>query len=476
MPSLDLALSSKSTPGSMMPRPHRAVAPALLAAVLALLVGCPDALRPPETWDPDALGAAWVILGDADTAALGTDLAVTDWNRDGRLDLVASAPGPPGCDRCEGRVFLYLNGEDGLPVTPSAVTTDAEPGGGFGRALDVGDVDGDGLPDLLASRGAGGGVAVIAGRGDAGFGDTLAVLEAPRGWALGARALRLVDLGAGLELVAVGAVPGRGGDHRLLGTVHAWSMPDGARHRILLGPEAGLPLLGLAILGTGDFDGDGAPDLALGAGSAGLPQTANGAIFVLRGDGRPALPTHTGPGDSRLGSSGVVLGDLDGDGLVELAAGSPYGHRGGHEDGYVAILGVDPADRALRPRWESPSGNDWTGHGRALAAGCTDASGAILLADSRGLPAVQNSDGTVIEVLRVGAGLVPEPVAEARLPTREWSFGPAMDLAPLGPGARCTLVVGMPAFRGKDGVVGALAAFPIASSAAQPGVTTPREP
>lgn len=453
----------------MMPGPPPPVAPraprrraALACGLGLLLVGCREAVRPPDTWDPGALGAGWVALGDADTKGLGTSLSVVDWNGDGRLDLLAGAPGDP---RGAGRVLLFLAGDDGLPDTPSHVATDGDPGGGFGRAIDVGDVDGDGVPDLVSSRRAGRGVVILGGRGAAGFGPTLATLDAPQGWTLAATALRIVDLGAGLELVAVGAMEGRREDPRLLGTVHIWSMPGGDQHRVLMGPEAGLPLLGLRILGAADLDGDGDVELAVGAGSAGLPGTSRGAIWTLGRDGRRALEPFAGPDGSRLGSSGVVLGDLDGDGAAELAAGSPHAFRGGGEDGYVVLLGVDDAGRGLSPRWESAADADGSGRGRALAAGCRDDAGAILLAMNRGRPRIQNPDGTVIEVHRVGAALVPEPVAAVRLPTNEWEFGEAMALAPLGADGRCQLVVGLPALRREGGAVGALASYEVGGPA-----------
>ncbi|MET0286326.1 MAG: FG-GAP-like repeat-containing protein [Polyangiales bacterium] len=83
----------------------------------------------------------------------------------------------------------------------------------------------------------------------------------------------------------------------------------------------------VANLVTGDFDGDGMIDVALGVPESDLGRPAGGALFVFRGsaDGLPATPTWIIEGDSDTGNLGAVLaaGDLDGDGHDDLAASAP---------------------------------------------------------------------------------------------------------------------------------------------------------
>lgn len=86
-------------------------------------------------------------------------------------------------------------------------------------------------------------------------------------------------------------------------------------------------LTDVANLVTGDFDGDGFEDVALGVPESDLGRPSGGAVFVFRGaaTGLPSDPTWTVTGDSDTASLGAVLaaGDLDGDGGDDLAVSAP---------------------------------------------------------------------------------------------------------------------------------------------------------
>lgn len=86
-------------------------------------------------------------------------------------------------------------------------------------------------------------------------------------------------------------------------------------------------LTDFATLATGDFDGDGLVDLAVGVPESDLKRPQGGAVFIFKGQtaGFPSAPTWTLTGDTDTAQLGAVLaaGDLNGDGKADLAISSP---------------------------------------------------------------------------------------------------------------------------------------------------------
>jgi len=103
--------------------------------------------------------------------------------------------------------------------------------------------------------------------------------------------------------------------------------------------------------GIGDLDGDGSPEVALGTPGfqLGTPRRYTGAVSVgsFRADGTMTkgvlLSSDRGglgtlPADTYFGRAMAPLGDLDGDGTTELAAGAAADSDAGVERGAVWIL------------------------------------------------------------------------------------------------------------------------------------------
>lgn len=236
----------------------------------------------------------------------------------------------PGRSDAEGPISLAAQGIGLL----GAAQGDAA---GFAVA-GAGDVDGDGLDDVLVGAWGEDSIGTDAGRawlvhGPITVGGSLdrlgTVFEAEYSYDnLGFAVASAGDLDRdGRADLLIGAPFHDDGGSRS-GTVFVTTETDAAR---LIGGRPG-DELGHSISSAGDFNGDGSDDVIVGAWNALHGKTRAGAAYIWLGPLSGALEASTADhvllgeesGD-RAGAAVTGIGDHDGDGLADVAVGSMVG-------------------------------------------------------------------------------------------------------------------------------------------------------
>jgi len=270
------------------------------------------------------------------------DFAAGDVDGDGVADLWVGATG-------RGRAYLKMG-----PITADTTLATAEArldhGNQTGWGMAMGDLDGDGLDDLLVGDMWDGDPDQYSGSawwmpgpltGVLQLDDTYTGKVAASGYRqnLGAELVVCADAdGDGTSEWAIAAI----GDGDYAGAVYvfdgaptgeaALSDADGVVHGDIAGA-----ILGEA-LASGDLDGDGLPELIAGGSGGG------GRVLVLTGDlsgdwvAADADAWIQGGSGSELGFAVASGEDVDGDGLDDLAIGVPSDDAAGFDYGSVDLF------------------------------------------------------------------------------------------------------------------------------------------
>jgi hypothetical protein len=263
-----------------------------------------------EVWSdrsPGGVSYGWAVSGLEDIDGDGADDAIT---------------GDPFVSGNEGEVVV-LSGADGSTLH----TFSGDSGSLLGYALaDAGDVDGDGVNDVIAGA-PGIGVALVWSGAD---GSLLLTLE-------GDPPVEGIGSGFGAAVAGPGDLDGDARADLLVGAVNAersglesgvasvWSA-DGEPLFEVAGEEAG-DHLGTATGAIGDVDADGTPDVALGARDAG--PNDGGQVIVASGTDGHVLFAVQSDNAVDLGTFFVAgVGDLDGDAVPDVY-GADYSSGGG---------------------------------------------------------------------------------------------------------------------------------------------------
>jgi hypothetical protein len=122
------------------------------------------------------------------------------------------------------------------------------------------------------------------------------------------------------------------------GRAYVFSSKDGKPLLRLTGETAGEGF-GTSASKAGDIDRDGVPDLAVGAWQHGSAAASGGRIYLHSGKDGRLLGTITGrvPGET-LGFDSVGIGDADGDGDEDFLVTSAYSGINGYHSGRLFIV------------------------------------------------------------------------------------------------------------------------------------------
>lgn len=326
-----------------------------LAASLLLLLAASPALG--RTIDLAATPASLVVRGREAREAFGSALCAADLDGDGAAELAVGAPGlsSPDGPAAAGGVFVFARSALASPRLPVVARDDETrllPGpaahSGFGVSLASGDLNADGLDDLvIGAPGVGGGYDLARGAVYVYFGaeDFLDGTPRPPAVILGdvgadrlGASIHVADLdGDGYpELVA--AAPGARGpsakDAGFVFVVPAHGLPapgetlavSDASAGEVRGDHAGDALTGLA---DADLDGDGRPELLLGAYCADAPDERVDAGVLAVVAPSEVLGARTSVGSCARGvvtgelargflGRSIHTGDIDADGLDDV--------------------------------------------------------------------------------------------------------------------------------------------------------------
>ncbi len=284
---------------------------------------------------PSLFGMAVSRLGDVD--------------QDGTDDFAVGIPTVDGPNPGRVRVFSGATGDELLTLT------DAPPAKRFGYELaDAGDCNDDGWPDLAVGAPEDDTLLNNGGRAYVFSGEWIATTAAG-GTPASSRVLQLwegtsLEGQLGFSVAGAGDVDDDGHDDVIVGapldigggdfagTAFVFSGLDGTVLHAFSG-TAFAQGMGASVDGGGDVDGDGVPDVAVGAygWDAGASTiTDEGAAFVFSGDDGSLLHQFAGDDvDDMLGWSVALPGDLDNDGRCDVVAGAPGDDDGGSDAGAI---------------------------------------------------------------------------------------------------------------------------------------------
>jgi hypothetical protein len=327
----------------------------------------------PATLDLNTVSADIEIEGRQPYSGVGTAVAAADVNGDGLDDIIMGGPGTDGqAGEKAGAVFIVM-GRASFPRTINVLNADVRISGeaaldGFGEAIATGDLNNDGISDLIfgvpfadpPSRSNGGKVVIIYGRTDLPPQIDLSAIQ-PNLQVFGPRLSDFIG-----NAVASDDLNHDGRDDLIIGDFKANAVAgvDAGKTFVLFGSDTLAATIDLAsqaphvtisggnqqdhfgfAVSTGDFNGDGFADLMVGARWANVVEASNaGKSFIF-------LSRKTWPGEIDLTTDKADFTILGTDETSNLGFSLASGN----------INGDDKADLVIGALFSSPEGRTQSG-------------------------------------------------------------------------------------------------------------------
>jgi FG-GAP-like repeat/FG-GAP repeat len=306
-----------------------------------------------------------------------------DVNGDGTDDVVSGAPGTAND---VGHAYVY-SGTDGRTI---ARLHGRHHGDGFGAAVSgAGDVNGDGVPDLIVGAP---GTATTAGHAYVISGRTFHVIRVlsahTPGDEFGDGVAHSADLnGDGVPDLIVGA----SGTNSGTGNVYVYSGRTGGLLFRIHGERGNAAFGQFFVAGVGDLNGDGVPDVYVGDYASNNAGKAGGYAAVYSGADGTRLHAWRGAAGEGMGP-GRSAGDVNGDGVPDIVVGNYTSSDGAAAAGKVQIFSGATGRRLRTITSTTPNENlgfDAVGIGDTNGDGTPD-----LLVSAAGLDTVYVIDGS----------------------------------------------------------------------------------
>ncbi len=250
--------------------------------------------------------ASWDDNSQQDNAQLGSSVSTAgDVNGDGFSDIIVGADNYNSGQSGEGKVFVYYGSTSGLTANPVWTAEGNQANAGFGNSVSTGDVNGDGISDIM----------VGAYNYDNGHADEGAVF------------------------IYHGSLSG------LLLT-----------HNIMLESDQANAQFGYSVSTAGDVNADSFFDIVVGANLYDNGESNEGRAYIYNGSasGISASPSRTleiNQAGAQFGKSVCTAGDVNGDGYSDVIISSPEYDNGQSNEGRVYLYYGSPNGIPASSAW-----------------------------------------------------------------------------------------------------------------------------